>query len=101
MSGLISSRDRKRSKMILSELARLTPYGKPREVAVLLGETPSVATSVPGLQAALRSKIGRDAMKEFNQNETRKRPLGSGKKFRKLRKTRRHNQKRRRMTHRR
>lgn len=101
MSGLISSRDRKRSKMILSELARLTPYGKPREVAVLLSKTPSVATSVPGLQAALRSKIGRAAMKKFNKNEMLRLSRASGKKFRKLRKTRRHNQKRRRMTHRR
>lgn len=68
---------------------------------MLLSKTPSVATSVPELHASLRSKIGRDAIKEFNKNETLRLSRASGKKFRKLRKTRRHNQKRRRMTHRR
>lgn len=101
MSGLISSRDRKRAKKILRELTSLTPYGNPRDVAVLLSKTPYVATTVPGLQASLRSKIGRDAMKEFYNNETRRLSRASGKKFRKLRKTRRINQKRRRTTHRR
>lgn len=101
MSGLISSRDKKRSEKILSELARLTPSGDAREVAVLLSKTPSVATSVPGLQAALRSKIGRAAITEFNKDETLRLSRAGGKKFRKLRKTRRHNQKRRRVTHRR
>ena len=62
MSGLISSGDKKRAKKILSELKKLSPYGDPRDVAVLLSKTPSVATSVPGLQASLRSKIGRVAM---------------------------------------
>lgn len=105
MSDLISSRDKKRAKMILAEMKRLSAHRDPRDVAALLSKTPSVAASVPGLQATVRSNIARVAMKEydkkFNTSESRKRPLGSGKKFRKLRKTRRHKQKRRRMTHRR
>lgn len=101
MSGLISSRDKKRAKTILAEMKRLSAHRDPRDVAALLSKTPSVATSVPGLQAAVRSNIARDAIAKFNKSESRKRPLGSGKKFRKLRQTRRYKQKRRRMTHRR